>query len=116
NDWVFRSNRQEPNGIAESHCYGISPGLKFGTCPLEAMVFVSHLASRQRLEFHVVLDIRCCHHCSLRACEFKEDSLKGRKTRRILVLDDFHHSGGVVASETFVAIGQRSVNQTNSLL
>ena len=32
------------------------------------------------------------------------------------MLDDFHDSCGVVTSETFVAIGQRSVNQTNAVL
>src|SRR5260370_5757520 len=94
-DCVFGSDRQEANRVAESRRNGICPRLKFGACPFKAVVFVSHLAGRQRLEFDVVLDIRCCHHDSLRTCEFKKDSLEAPKTGRILVLHAFHNTSRV---------------------
>ena len=75
------------------------------------MIFVPHFAGRQCLKSHVVLDVWCRHHNRLRARKFKEDSLECRQTRRVLMLDHFHHRRGIVTQQD-VCPGRSAIHES----
>src|SRR5215467_12911781 len=79
----------ELHGVAELLPDPIRPFLELLACPLETMVAMPELSGRQRLEFSVVLGIRCCQDSRLWASEFEKYPLKSCQPGLIKVLYDF---------------------------
>src|SRR5215471_9540822 len=64
---IFLAHRQITNGVSETFCHPTGPNLKLFPRPLEAMVFVAKLPSRQSVKLDVVLGIWGRHDDRLRA-------------------------------------------------
>src|SRR2546425_1018016 len=79
------------------------------------MVAMPKLTCREALESHVVFAIRRRHDDVPRLRALEHGALEGSEARGIEMLDHLDDRGRIVSLETAVTIGQRSMEQSDSL-
>jgi hypothetical protein len=112
---VFVSDRKKPHVISEARSYSPGPLLELPAVPLESVIGMTEASRGQRWPLHVVFSVgrREGNDAGLRRLE--HDPFERAKTRRIEVLDNFHHNCRIEAAKADVPIHKRAVQQTDAL-
>ncbi len=79
------------------------------------MVAVTELAGRKRFPLHIVFAVGRRDHNTFRPSALEQHSLKCGQPRRVEVLDNFHHRGGIEAGKALVAVNERAVEEPDPL-
>src|SRR5262249_26843198 len=111
---VFRTHANKAHAITESRCNATSPILKLLPRPLEAMIGMAETTSPECFPLHVVLPVRRGQHNGSRLGELEQHALEGRQPRRIEMLDEFDHGGGIETLQPLVAVGERAMEKLQS--
>ena len=80
------------------------------------MVAMTKLAGGQRFPFHVVFAVGRRDDDVLRFGALEQHTLERSQARGVKMFDDFHHRGGIEASEPLVTVNERAVQEAQTLL
>src|SRR5579862_240748 len=101
---ILVAHRAKCDRVSKSLGHVSSPALELFPSPFEAVILVPELAGGGRFEAYVVLRIRCGDDDGVRLRVLENNSLEGRQTRRIEVLDDLNRSCSFKSGEALVLI------------